>query len=101
MNNERESLLSDKAVANIAESLRRTKDLTNIAALHLAQGIVICRDHYERLIDEGNLRVVEEVELDDDGCCPKCGAFLWMPDAADGSTLMGKYCPECGNKIKR
>jgi hypothetical protein len=93
MSNERTPLLSDKAVANIAESLRRTKDLTNIAALHLAQGIVICRDHYEQLIDEGKLRVVEHaspVHKLSGLLCSIC-SISWQDD---------QYCRGCGNKIK-
>jgi hypothetical protein len=94
MNNERKPLLSDKAVANIADSLRRTKDLTNIAALHLAEGIGICRDHYERLITEDKLRVVEHaspVHKLSGLLCSIC-SISWQDD---------QYCRGCGNKIKR
>ena len=94
MNNERKPLLSDKAVANIADSLRRTKDLTNIAALHLAEGIGICRDHYERLITDDKLRVVEHaspVHKLSGLLCSIC-SISWQDD---------QYCRGCGNKIKR
>ncbi len=86
--------MSDKAVANIADSLRRTKDLTNIAALHLAEGIGICRDHYERLITEDKLRVVEHaspVHKLSGLLCSIC-SISWQDD---------QYCRGCGNKIKR
>jgi len=86
--------LSDKAVANIADSLRRTKDLTNIAALHLAEGIGICRDFYEDLITEGKLRVVEHaspVHKLSGLLCSIC-SISWQDD---------QYCRGCGNKVKR
>lgn len=54
------------------------------------------RNYYERLIDEGKLRVVEEVEWNKKWPgCGKC-AHPW-------SLLLEKsvFCPGCGNKIKR
>lgn len=56
-------------------------------------------DRYERMIDEGKLRVVEAVELDSSIpgflMCPKCQMDM-RDDDWDGF----EFCP-CGIKIKR
>ena len=58
------------------------------------------RDFYERLIDEGRLRVVEEVDsipiilgVTMSAKCSGCGLRPLMFNFA--------YCPGCGNEIKR
>lgn len=59
----------------------------------------LMRHEYERLIDEGRLRVVEEVELDASIrgflMCPSCGR-----DMRESEWDGWEFCP-CGNKIKR
>lgn len=58
------------------------------------------RDHYERLIDEGKLRAVEEVEdiggYFDDFICSKCGY-----GKERGYVCSPVFCPGCGNPVKR
>lgn len=61
---------------------------------------VACRwiiERYERMITEGKLRVVEEVEpaMDCDRSCGKCGHYT-----TNGFDAW-PYCPGCGNPIKR
>lgn len=57
---------------------------------------------YEDLIDEGKLRVAEEVEAIEHWSfikCSGCGlSYPWEADALIGTI---NYCPGCGNKIKR
>jgi hypothetical protein len=63
----------------------------------LAVGII---DHYESLIDDGKLRVVEEMDstptrvgVTMSAKCSACGLKPMMFDFA--------YCPGCGGRIKR
>jgi len=56
------------------------------------------RDHYERLIDEGKLRVVEEVE---EAALPPLGLMRGCPRCKRKWTAIDLFCPGCGNKIKR
>lgn len=58
------------------------------------------RDFYERMIDEGRLRGVEEVCMNEQGLCP-CGEFIWYPCDVSGTPMIPKFCPNCGSKIKR
>lgn len=93
-NSKRKPLLSNDGILDI---VGRGKHLG--ADVDRATGGLVIRDHYERLIDEGKLRVVEEVELDNSIpgflMCPKC-----QRDMRDDDWGGFEFCP-CGNKIKR
>lgn len=58
-----------------------------------------CRAYYERLIDEGRLKVVQEVEyIDATSALFKCSGC----DILElNSRPLDKFCPGCGNPIKR
>lgn len=60
------------------------------------------RDFYERLIDEGRLRVVEQVTHEERGGFVYCSGCDWSaPWEIGGMSPNMKCCPGCGNKIKR
>lgn len=61
------------------------------------------RSAYERLIDEGKLRVVEEVGLDHRHNCKSCGRSNAYEDCMSGTMEdnLNNYCSGCGAKIKR
>ena len=95
----REPLLSDDAMgamrgeyAYLFSGHKHDKEAWTIGALEV-------RKHYERLIDEGTLRVVVEIEVEWPGSgvtsCPVqgCGKTIISPE--------DNFCPGCGGKIKR
>lgn len=89
MSNERKPLLSDGDAGNIAWDAYKVSSSPEL-------GGIAVRDHYERLITDGKLRVVEEVEdiggRYDGYICSGC---------SNESVEWFNYCPGCGNKIKR
>lgn len=91
MSNERKPILSDEAAISLICSIDESPWKT-------------VRDHYERLIAEGKLLVVEEVET-----VPILSFIGWEMQCGSCGTRVGNvyekgimsYCPGCGNKIKR
>jgi len=94
-NSKRKPLLSNDGILDI---VGRGKHLG--ADVDRATGGLVIRDHYERLIDEGKLRVVEEVAISEEGLmhgrCVGCKYTHQMAFLSDCS-----YCPGCGQPIKR
>jgi hypothetical protein len=96
MSNERKPLLSDEAMSGVVTFPGGAKRYE-----HEMDGDEV-RDFYERLITEGRLRVVEEVDLDAGRGhsfirgiyrpCTVCKTKVYNGDV---------YCPGCGNPIKR
>lgn len=95
----REPMLNDGDAGDIAWAAYATTSSPEV-------GGIAVRDYYERLIDEGKLRVAEEVEFrnNDYDCYITCSGchdgvpyYVWdeMPDG------MSLHCPGCGSKIKR
>ena len=85
----------DKTILSDTDISEMMSNASNYTASFVAGRRV--RDHYKRLITEGKLRVVEEVENDSsyplDFRCSGCSKWAKVVDIA--------YCPGCGNKIKR
>lgn len=97
MSNERKPLVSDSQC-----------EFVGFDSLGPADAAETIRDHYEYLITEGKLRVVEEVELvgNDYDCMMECSGCGWhicwqYIDTDITSTSEMLFCPGCGNKIKR
>lgn len=98
MSNERKPLLSDEEIIDEQEAWNGPIDGGIVAKMSETYTARWVRDFYERLITEGKLRVVQEVELNyADGCSTclcNCGWIQLMEDEFN-------CCPGCGNKIKR
>ena len=94
MKNERKPLLSDYELRGIVDdALREGGYEVEIASKEV-------RRRYERLIDEGKLRVVEEVApsfINGEIKCGKCEGRLGNTYA----DALPSYCHRCGNKINR
>ena len=87
MNNERKPLLSDSEIYRFLTTENGHAGENKYRALRRL------RDHYERLITEGKLRVVEHaspVHKLSGFLCSIC-SISWQDD---------QYCRGCGNKIK-
>ena len=84
MSNERKPLVSDSQC-----------EFVGFDSLGPADAAETIRDHYERLITEGKLRVVEEVNYDDDKCS-KCRT----PIQIMSDCYFPDFCPGCGNPTK-
>jgi hypothetical protein len=90
MSNERDPMLSDEHL----RAIRVQYDLWKHTAVGRMPTDWSVRDHYERLITEGKLRVVEHaspVHKLSGLLCSIC-SISWQDD---------QYCRGCGNKIKR
>lgn len=89
---EREPMLSDEGIEDIIP-MPTQEDFQ-----WMVHGGKMIRDHYESLITTGKLRVVEEVAEDDpfDHVYRCSGMHVFGP-----SMECVKFCPGCGNKIKR
>lgn len=96
MSNERKPLLSDEDVTIL---------VANEEHRAIAQcGIDLARDWYENLIATGKLRVVKEVELkgNDYDCLLQCTGCNWgIGWHIEEELEPMKFCPGCGNPIKR
>jgi hypothetical protein len=103
MSNKRNPLLSDEDIDNVLTSVMPDIDYGfGGEGQWMEQGAIILRAEYERLIDEGKLRVVEEVDPVEKSNfysygCPNC-SWTWK---YMGEPIKYNYCPGCGNKIKR
>jgi hypothetical protein len=107
MNNERKPLLSvEKLVDEFCEVHPYH------AQIYAKQTACWVRDFYERLITEGKLRVVEEVEWTTDQygrqVCKRCYEHNKtckkkdvIPSGIILKTHGANHCPGCGNKIER
>jgi hypothetical protein len=110
MNNERKPLLSDKDIQKISEPvIGKFDDIPSIPfggnaigswLVGFTFGAEKVRAYYESLIDEGKLRVVEDVApsfIHGEIKCGKCEGRLGNTYA----DALPNYCHRCGNKIKR
>jgi len=100
MNNERKLLLSDEDIDRFGPSDISKHPITGeyqyVRVPLIAEEV---RNYYEHLIDEGKLRVVEEVEFNkktipfsdiEYTSCSGCSYIIYNDYI---------YCPKCGNKI--
>ena len=104
MNNEREYLLTDKAAGDIAWDAYKVSSSPEL-------GGIAVRNYYERLITEGKLRVMEEVDnfmspypiAKEVFGCSNCQTVFdrHTKHSKHGRIRVIKFCPGCGNKIKR
>ena len=96
---EREPLLNDVFLMGIEVPGSWTAPYTNDQLMHLMKmrrdmsGAEV-RTWYEDLVTSGKLKVVAEVEYEDQ--CSKCG----NSDLEAGGRV-GGFCPGCGNPIKK
>ena len=104
--NTRTPLLSDADIQKIVDRWISTAKehetetrLVEIAVCDPPYPASWVRDYYEHLIAEGKLRVVVEVGLmisEGQEYCGKCGHIV---EDYDGDPY--RFCPGCGNPIKR
>ena len=96
MSNERKPLLSD----DDAKSLMAEHNIGRLFTQRFVTNLV--RDYYERLITEGKLRVVEEVEFSSEKRnWVMCSNQMCRQEITVQNAFDYNYCPGCGNKIKR